>query len=266
MKRDLNKLVAGNKSGSLETRLIPVGVIKESPTQARSEFNSEDIKGLAESIKANGVIQPLVVQIAQDNTYKLIAGERRLRAAKIADLKEIPCIVKDVSKRDAAVMGIVENIQREKLSPIDESQGFKKLVKDHGLNIKEVSNLVGKSRSYVSNAMRLSGLAQEVIDGLRSKKVKVGQVRPLISLSEEKQCEIYKEILILNLSSREVEGRVSSLLSKPSNNNEEILHAQKLFEDYFGMPILVIPKRKGGKIEINFKNMDELFKILNKLK
>ncbi len=112
MKRDLRSLVGDQETRAFETKLISLDKIKESPTQARTQFNTEDLNGLAESIRSNGILQPLVVQIAQDNTYKLIAGERRLRASKIAGLKEVPCVVKDVSKRDAAVMGIVENIQK----------------------------------------------------------------------------------------------------------------------------------------------------------
>ena len=150
MKRDLRPLVGDQETRVFETKLIAIEKIKESPTQARTQFNKEDIKGLAESIRSNGILQPLVVQVAQDNSYKLIAGERRLRASKIAGLTEVPCVVKDVSKKDAAVMGIVENIQREKLSPIDESQGFRKLIQDYGLSITEVGLLVGKSRPYIS--------------------------------------------------------------------------------------------------------------------
>ena len=111
-------------------------------------------------------------------------------------------------------MGIVENIQREKLSPIDESQGFRKLIQDYGLSITEVGLLVGKSRPYISNSLRLSGLVKEIVDGLSLNKVKVGQVRPLISLNEDLQRELYKEITLFKLSSREVEEKVSSLLKR----------------------------------------------------
>ncbi len=266
MKRDLRSLVGDQETLVFETKLISLEKIKESPTQARTQFNTEDLNGLAESIRSNGILQPLVVQIAQDNTYKLIAGERRLRASKIAGLKEVPCVVKDVSKRDAAVMGIVENIQREKLSPIDESQGFRKLIEDYGLNITEVGLLVGKSRPYISNSLRLSGLIKEIVDGLSSNEVKVGQVRPLISLSEDLQKEVYKEIRLLNLSSREVEEKVSNLsLNKANGNDEELLHAKRILEDFFGKPISIKKRGPGGKIEIGFSKKEDLKSILEKL-
>ena len=266
MKRDLRSLVGDQETRVFETKLISLDKIKESPTQARTQFNTEDLNGLAESIRSNGILQPLVVQIAQDNTYKLIAGERRLRASKIAGLKEVPCVVKDVSKRDAAVMGIVENIQREKLSPIDESQGFRKLIEDYGLNITEVGLLVGKSRPYISNSLRLSGLIKEIVDGLSSNEVKVGQVRPLISLSEDLQKEVYKEIRLLNLSSREVEEKVSNLsLNKVNGNDEELLHAKRILEDFFGKPISIKKRGPGGKIEIGFSKKEDLKSILEKL-
>ena len=266
MKRDLRSLVGDQETLVFETKLISLEKIKESPTQARTQFNTEDLNGLAESIRSNGILQPLVVQIAQDNTYKLIAGERRLRASKIAGLKEVPCVVKDVSKRDAAVMGIVENIQREKLSPIDESQGFRKLIEEYGLNITEVGLLVGKSRPYISNSLRLSGLIKEIVDGLSSNEVKVGQVRPLISLSEALQKEIYKEIRLLNLSSREVEEKVSNLsFNKTNGNDEELLHAKRILEDFFGKPISIKKRGPGGKIEIGFSKKEDLKSILEKL-
>tara|TARA_B100000131_G_scaffold316901_1_gene357825 strand:+ start:1399 stop:2202 length:804 start_codon:yes stop_codon:yes gene_type:complete len=266
MKRDLRSLVGDQETLVFETKLISLEKIKESPTQARTQFNTEDLNGLAESIRSNGILQPLVVQIAQDNTYKLIAGERRLRASKIAGLKEVPCVVKDVSKRDAAVMGIVENIQREKLSPVDESQGFRKLIEDYGLNITEVGLLVGKSRPYISNSLRLSGLIKEIVDGLSSNEVKVGQVRPLISLSEDLQKEVYKEIRLLNLSSREVEEKVSNLsLNKANGNDEELLHAKRILEDFFGKPISIKKRGPGGKIEIGFSKKEDLKSILEKL-
>ena len=266
MKRELSGLIKSKDARYFETKEILIEDIKESPTQARTRFKKEDLKGLAESIESNGVLQPLVVQIGQNNTYKLIAGERRLRAAKIVGLDRVPCVIKDVSKRDAAVMGLVENIQREKLGPIDESNGFNKLIVEYSLSIKEVSHLVGKSRPYVSNALRLSGLEDSIVEGLVNGEVKVGQVRPLLSLDHKKQKDFYKEILLLNLSSRAVEERVSDFLGKlHEKNSEEILHAKTIFEDYFGKQIVIKSNGKKGKIEIRFKNKEDLIEILKKL-
>ena len=267
MKRELRDLIQSTEARNFDPKVILIDAIKESPTQARTKFKKEDLNELSESIKSNGILQPLVVQVAQNDTYKLIAGERRLRAAKIAGLERVPCMVKDVSKRDAAIMGLVENIQREKLGPIDESEGYRKLVEEHHLTIVEVASFVGKSRSYISNSLRLSGLADEIIQGLRSGDVKVGQVRPLLSLEESKQREIYREVLLLNLSSRQVEDRVSSLLGKNKNDlSEELLHAKRSLEDYFGKPISIKSNGKNGKIEIKFKDKDDLIEILEKLK
>jgi len=267
MKRELSGLIKSKDARYFETKEILIEDIKESPTQARTKFKQENLRGLAKSIESNGVLQPLVVQIAQNNTYKLIAGERRLRAAKIVGLDSIPCIIKDVSKRDAAVMGLVENIQREKLGPIDESNGFKKLIGEYSLSIKEVSSLVGKSRSYVSNALRLSGLEDSIVEGLVAGEVKVGQVRPLLALDHKKQKDFYKEILLLNLSSRDVEERVSDLVGKlQKKNSEEILHAKEIFEDYFGKKVVIKSNGKKGKIEIRFKNKEDLIEIVRKLR
>jgi|ETNmetMinimDraft_4_1059912.scaffolds.fasta_scaffold07455_5 ParB family chromosome partitioning protein len=267
MKRELKELIQSNEARSFDPKVILINDIKESPTQARTKFKEEDLKNLAESIKANGILQPVVVQVAQNGTYKLIAGERRLRAAKIAGMDSVPCVIKDVSKRDAAVMGLVENIQREKLGPIDESEGFRKLIEEHSLTINDISLFVGKSRSYISNSLRLSGLVDEIRQGLRSGEIKVGQVRPLLTLNENKQKEFYREILLLNLSSREVEERVSNFLgNKKENYSEELLHAKGALEDYFGKPIVIKSNGKNGKIEIGFKSKEDLLEILNKLR
>lgn len=266
MKRELKDLVQYTEARDFDPKVISVKDIKESPTQARTKFKEEDIKDLAESIKSSGILQPLIVQVAEEGTYKLIAGERRLRAAKVAGLDRVPCLIKDVSKRDAAIMGLVENIQREKLDPIDESEGYRKLIEEHDLSINDISIFVGKSRPYISNSLRLSGLIQEIKEGLKSGEVKVGQVRPLLTLDKKKQDEIYKEIVLLNLSSREVEERVSRLLGKKeANDSEELLHAKRILENYFGKPVVVKSNGTNGKIEIRFKDNQDLIEILKKL-
>ena len=265
MKRSISSLVSSSEARDFEIRIIPVERIKESPTQARSKFEDKDTKELAASIKANGILQPLVVQVAQGDTYKLIAGERRLRAAKRAGLEEVPCVTKDVSERDAAIMGLVENIQREDLGPIDEAVGYKKLIENYGLTIKQVGNLVGKSRSYVSNSLRLVSLNEEIIKALQNGSIKVGQARPLLSLDTVLQKEMFREIITRNLSSRDVEERVGSILGRGNKNqSDKLIHIEQILENFFGRPVKIKTQGSGGKIEIPFKDSEDLRNISDK--
>ena len=266
MKRSISSLVSTSEARDFEIRIIPVESIKESPTQARSRFEDKDTKELAESIKANGILQPLVVQVAEGDTYKLIAGERRLRAAKHAGLEEVPCVTKDVSERDAAIMGLVENVQREDLGPIEEAVGYKKLIEKYALTIKQVGNLVGKSRSYVSNSLRLVSLDEEIIKALQNGSIKVGQARPLLSLDTILQKEMFKEIITMNLSSRDVEERVGKLLGRNNKNQaDKLIHIEQILENFFGRPVKIKTQGSGGKIEIPFKDSEDLINISDKL-
>lgn len=182
MKRSLSSLITDTNVREFNALEIETKLIKESTSQARTEFNDLKLNELTESIRKNGILQPLIVQELAGNQYELIAGERRLRASKLAGLEKIPCLVKDVSSRDAAVIGLVENIQRAQLNAIDESAGFNHLVETYNLESKEIALLVGKSRSYVANSLRLSKLSQKVISSLKADDVTMGQIRPLINL------------------------------------------------------------------------------------
>ena len=177
MKRSLSSLITDTNVREFNAFEIEITSIKESPSQARTEFDESKLGELTESIRKNGILQPLIVQEVDTGKYELIAGERRLRASKLAGLIKVPCLVKDISSRDAAVIGLVENIQRAQLNAIDESSGFKHLMETYSLESKEIALLVGKSRSYVSNSLRLSKLSEKVITALKSNTVTMGQDR-----------------------------------------------------------------------------------------
>ena len=156
MKRSLNTLIETTDVREFKVVEIEIKKISESKSQARTYFDPKKLEELSESIKKSGVLQPIIVQQVGNESYQLIAGERRLRASRLAGLKTIPCLVKDVSDRDAAVLGLVENVQRSQLNTIEEALGYKSLKEAHGLSAKEIGLLVGKSRPFIANLLRIS--------------------------------------------------------------------------------------------------------------
>ena len=155
MKRSLSSLITDTNVREYKIKEINIEDIAESNTQARKTFDNSKLNELKNSIQKNGLLQPLIVQETQPNKYRLIAGERRLRASKLAGLNKVPCLIKDIGERDAAIIGLVENIQRERLNHIEEAMGYKDISSKFNLSPEEIGILVGKSRAHVSNILRL---------------------------------------------------------------------------------------------------------------
>ena len=243
MKRSLSSLIENTDVREFKVVDIEVEKISESKTQARTYFDEKKLGELTESIKKSGVLQPIIVQLLGNSEYQLIAGERRLRASKAAGLKTIPCLVKDVTDKDAAVLGLVENVQRSQLNTIEEALGYKSLQETYGLNAKEIGLLVGKSRPFIANLLRISNLSQKVQEALKEEKISFGQARPLIVLDENLQDKLLSEIISLSLNSRQVEEKVSGLNGK-SAVNEEVLHLKSDLENMLGSKVQV---KKSGK-------------------
>ena len=221
------KLIKTTKTEATNEALIVK--ISENQYQPRTFFDDEKLEDLASSIKEHGIIQPLVVRETTKG-YELIAGERRLRASKMVGLEKVPCLIKDISERDAAIVGLVENIQRERLNHIDEAMGYKEISEKFNLSPEEIGLLVGKSRAHVSNILRLTNLSDTVYQALKEEKVSMGQVRPLINLEFNLQNSILNEIISLKLSSRAVEDKVRDLSSEKISD-QEVTHYKNFFED-----------------------------------
>src|SRR6056300_1283961 len=247
MKRSLSSLITDTNVREFKAIEIKIESIQESSSQARTEFDDIKLDELADSIRKNGILQPLIVQEIGENQYELIAGERRLRASKLANLQKIPCSIKDVSSRDAAVIGLVENIQRAQLNAIDESIGFKHLSEKHNLDPKEIGLLLGKSRSYISNSLRLSKLSDKAINALKSNQVSLGQ------------------IIHLNLSSRQVENKVRDLNSSEPSSDETTLFYKNYFEDKTGSKVEVHNKKGKFKVVLNFNSADAIKDFVEKI-
>jgi len=264
MKRSLNSLI--ETTDVREFKIVNVEILKisESKSQARTYFDPNKLEELSESIKKSGVLQPIIVQQVGNESYQLIAGERRLRASKSAGLKTIPCLVKDVSDKDAAVLGLVENVQRSQLNTIEEALGYKSLKETYGLSPKEIGLLVGKSRPFIANLLRISNLSKAVQDALKNDRVSFGQARPLIVLDHNLQDKLLSEIIRTSMNSRQVEEKVSELNGK-SSINEEVIHAKSELENLVGSKVQIKKIGKSFKVNINFQDFEKLKQFINNL-
>ena len=242
--------------------------------QPRKRFDEESLQELADSIIEQGLMQPVIVR-KSDNNFEIIAGERRWRAAKLAKLNTIPVIVRDINDRTASIIALIENMQRVDLSSIEEAEGIKKMIDEFGMTHEEASDAVGKSRSAVTNLLRLLQLTDFVKDKLNLGHIDMGHARALISLSADQQNMVCQKIINEKLSVRKVEELLQSgitkqnnkKISKDNNKNNDIEILQKEFSDKLGFPVTIDNKNNNsGLIKIKYRNLDELDILLNKLK
>ena len=187
-------------------RMLPIYKVEPNPGQPRQDFDEEELQALADSISVHGVIQPLTVRELPSGYYQIIAGERRWRAARLANLSDIPAVVIEADDRKAMELALIENLQRQDLNPVEEALGYQTLIEEYGLTQEEAAKRVGKSRPAVTNALRLLGLCPEVMELLRGGQITAGHARAILQLkSEKKQQEAAKKIIALSLSVRQAE-------------------------------------------------------------
>ncbi len=253
---------------------VSVDQLSPGQYQPRKRFDEESLQELADSIIEQGLMQPIIVR-KSDNNFEIIAGERRWRAAKLAKLDTIPVIVRDINDRTASIIALIENMQRVDLSSIEEAEGIKKMIDEFGMTHEEASDAVGKSRSAVSNLLRLLQLTDFVKDKLNAGDIDMGHARALISLSADQQNMVCQKIINEKLSVRKVEELIQSgitkvnnkKISKVNNKNNDIEILQKDFSDRLGFPVTIENKNNNsGLIKIKYRNLDELDILLNKLK
>ena len=251
---------------------VPISAIRPNRQQPRHRFPEETINELANSIKEQGIIQPIVVKKSADG-YELICGERRAKAAQRCGLETIPAIIKDVAEDKLLEWALVENIQREDLNPIEEAQAYVRLIEERDLSHEEIAKKVGKDRSTVANTVRLLRLPQEILEGLIDGRLQSGHARALLSLpTPEHQRQLAKRIMEERLSVRQVEeivGRVATRkrrakLSRTVDQN--IIALETKLERKLGTQVRIFPKRNNqGRIEIQYYSLDDLDRLLNLL-
>lgn len=245
--------------------------------QNRTVFNEEALRELADSIRSHGIIQPLIVRALPNGKYRLIAGERRFRAAKLAGVDSIPVIVKDVDERDAAEMALIENLQREDLDPIDEANGFEKLINQYNITQEEAASRVGKSRTAVTNALRLLALPESAKNLLREKIITSGHARALLSLKDSDKindalCVIVDKGLSVRETEALVKGKSLDLKTKaPKAGVDEVLqeHLKELASKMtvaLGRRVVITPDCKGsGKMTLEYFDSDDLEELITTL-
>jgi ParB family chromosome partitioning protein len=256
---------------------LPIDLIQRGRYQPRREFDPDAMRELADSIAAQGVIQPVIVRSVENDRYELIAGERRWRAAQQAGLDEIPVVIKEVTEEGAMAMGLIENIQREDLNPLEEANALSRLLHEFGLTHQEVAKAVGKSRTTVTNLLRLLELNEEVKQLVESRRLEMGHARALLGLQGENQTKAANQVVKQGLSVRETEKLVRRLQgeadspSRPSRASEpEDPDIRRLVNDLsekLGAKVDLRQGAKGkGKLVIGYNSLDELEGILDHIR
>lgn len=275
--KGLSALITENNvdNDTQSVKTIPINLIKPNNEQPRKNFDMEKILQLAQSIKEHGIIQPLVLK-KEDNTFIIIAGERRWRAAKSAGLKEVPAVIMDLSDKDLLEVSLIENIQREDLNPIEEAFAYKKLLEDFEITQEALGTKIGKSRTVITNCIRLLNLDKRVQSYLVDGVISEGHARVLLSIQDsELQYITAQKIIDEQLSVRETEKLIKNLSlsdthkknnNEQNNNNVYIEDIKSRLENYFGTKVLLKDKNNKGKIEIEYYSNEDLQRILEILK
>ena len=253
---------------------IDINDIKPNKDQPRKTFNEEKLKDLANSIKENGVIQPLIIRKAQ-NGYELVAGERRWRAARIAEIKKVPCIIRNFDEKQNMIVAIIENMQRENLDPIEEALGLNEMIKRFEFTQEQVSNALGKSRAYIANSLRLLKLPEKIQNMIIEGRISAAHGRTIITIKDEKkQIEVCDKIIRNGLYVRAAErltekikddARPERKKRKPSVN-AEIAAVEDELRKIFGTKVNINGKASTGKIEIEYYSIDELNRLIDMLR
>tara|TARA_B110000014_G_C20126730_1_gene601056 strand:+ start:9267 stop:10133 length:867 start_codon:yes stop_codon:yes gene_type:complete len=275
--KGLGALISSNQSDELNDQIskIKITAVSPNPAQPRKNFNEDDIQELAESIKNHGVLQPIIIRNNPNNQneYLLIAGERRLRASKIAGLDKIPAIIKKIDDQENVELAIIENIQRKNLSALEEAAAYKQLADEYNLIQEDIAQKVGKSRSAIANAIRLLDLPNEIQLMLQEEKLSVGHAKLLLTIDSSKQILFAKLVIDKNLSVRDLENNIKNMSVKATQKDVTIKQDPdvKIIEEelikIFGTSVKInLNKKNSGTVKINFHSIDEFEGILEKLK
>ena len=272
MKKGLGKglgaLIASAENDDTGVIELRINEIEPNSGQPRKHFDDQKLAHLAESIKQHGVVQPLIVQ-KEGNTYKIVAGERRWRASRLAGLNTVPVIIRNLSNKQVMEIALIENLQREDLNPIEEAEAYEKLMDEYGMTQEEISLTVGKSRPAIANSLRLLTLQEKIKQKIISGEISSGHARTLITIEDKAlQLKVIEEIIKRNLSVRETEQLVKKITSERKNrkNKEpdaEYMALEEKFREILGTKVRIVNNKNNGKILIEYYSVEELDRILN---
>ena len=264
--------VPEEQPGSSPYQLLPIHRVEPNPNQPRRDFDEEELQALADSIATHGVVQPLTVRQLSSGYYQIIAGERRWRAARIAQLKEIPAVIIEADDKKTMELALIENLQRQDLNPVEEAMGYRSLMDDYGLTQEDAAKRVGKSRPAVANALRLLSLCDEVLEMVRSGKLSAGHARAVLSLKSEKaQKEAANKIVNLGLSVRQAELLCKNLGKEPAPEKEPTLavnyvaECEKHLSKHLGRGVKIVTGKRKGRFELEFYGQEDLQVLLDAL-
>ena len=271
LNKGLDALLGEQNQNQKTVKNINIKKIKAGRFQPRSNFDKDKLKELTNSIEKQGVLSPILVRELGLNEFEVIAGERRLRASKMAGLESIPCLVDQKKDQDALISALIENLQREDLNPVEEARGLDRLKREFGLTQDEVATSTGKARSTIANSLRILSLPKSVLDMLSRGLIEKGHAKLLASLSPEEAERIAIQTTKESLSIKDL----NSLVSKKSQNKKQknkvkdadLLNIEREMSESFGHKVEIETKNKNsGKVLINYKSLDELDIIISKIK
>ena len=253
-------------------QILPIYKVEPNPNQPRQDFDQEELQALADSISVHGVIQPLTVRALDSGYYQIIAGERRWRAARLANISEIPVVIIDADDKKAMELALIENLQRQDLNPVEEALGYQSLIEKYGLTQEEAAARVGKSRPAVANSLRLLGLCPQVMEKLKTGELTAGHARAILTLkTEKKQQEAAQKIIALALSVRQAETLCKNMNKEPTPKKEEVFavnyvaECEKNLSKHLGRGVKIINGKRKGRFELEFYGEEDLQKLLDAL-
>ena len=253
-------------------QILPIYKVEPNPDQPRRDFDEEELQALADSISVHGVIQPLTVRQMPTGYYQIIAGERRWRAARLANLSEIPVVIVEADDKKAMELALIENLQRQDLNPVEEALGYQALIEEYGLTQEEAAGRVGKSRPAVANALRLLGLSPAVLEKLKNGELSAGHARAILTLkTEKKQQEAAKKIIALALSVRQAETLCKNMNKEPAPKKEPVFavdyvaECEKSLSKHLGRGVKIVNGKRKGRFELEFYGEEDLQRLLDAL-
>ena len=253
-------------------QLLPIYKVEPNPDQPRHDFDEEELQALADSITVHGIIQPLTVREMPNGYYQIIAGERRWRAARMANLSDVPAVIIEADDKKAMELALIENLQRQDLNPLEEALGYQTLMNEYGLTQEEAAGRVGKSRPAVANALRLLGLCPEVQERVRNGELSAGHARAILQLkSEKKQQEAAQKIVALGLSVRQAELLCKNMSKEPVPQKKEVFavdyvaECEKSLSKHLGRGVKIVNGKRKGRFELEFYGQEDLQNLLDAL-
>lgn len=254
-------------------QLLPIYKVEPNPDQPRQDFDEEELQALADSIEIHGIIQPLTVRELSSGYYQIIAGERRWRAARMANLSEIPAVIIEADDKKVKELALIENLQRQDLNPVEEAMGYQSLIDEYGLTQEDAAKRVGKSRPAVANALRLLSLSPDILEMLRIGKLTAGHARAVLVLkTEKKQLEAAQKISALGLSVRQAELLCKNMSKEITQKKEPKIFAvdyvaecEKQLSKQLGRGVKIVNGKRKGRFELEFYGQEDLQILLDAL-